>query len=278
MTPTWQFYCGGTRAPILIKRISRSASFGLLCLSLFTATTIPSAWSALPKANAAGVISLSLAGSKTISTPGAAAIGIPAGGFPIAGWPGAIWTYTQPAASNVPYSDSQNAIPSSAACEIAARYRCPANCLIAALMTRCRSGRSVRGDLSLSSANRASAALAFASAVSLRNWSPCVVRATIRSAEFRRSFSQYASLTPAIRTMTMVDTTPTTKLPIKNKFAISAIWFATGNDGHIRLPLWFPVGAILIVILAGIAGIFPLLRRRVLSERAACGGKRLGPL
>ena len=103
-----------------------------------------------------------------------------------------------------------------------------------------------------------------ANAASLRNSSPWVVRAAIFSADALRSASQYASLTPVIHTMVTVATTPTTRLPIKKKLAMSAMWFATGNDGHIRLPLWFPVGAILIVIPAGIVGIFPPVKRSVL--------------
>jgi hypothetical protein len=45
----------------------------------------------------------------------------------------------------------------------------------------CRSGESVLGALNFSSSSRASNAFAFASAVSLRNWSPWVTKAAIRS-------------------------------------------------------------------------------------------------
>ena len=261
-------YCGGTRAPILIKRISRSASLGLLCLSLFTATAIPSAWSALPSARAGAVSSLSRDGSKTISTPGAAAIGIPAGGSPMAGWPGDIGRYTQPAASNAPYRDSQNAGPSSAAWEMAVvRYRCPANAAVAAVTKCWRSGRSVRGVFSLSSANLASAVRACASAVCFRSSSPWVVNAAIFSADTLRSESQFASLMLDIQTMAIVDATPTARLPISKMLAMSPILFAVSNesdsDGHIRMPFWFPLGAIIFVIIAGIIGIFPPVRRRV---------------
>jgi hypothetical protein len=254
-------YWRGTRAPIRISRISRSASLGLLCLSLFTITTVPSACSALPKASAAGVNSCSLVGSKRISTPGAAAIGIPAGGLPTPGCPFAIGTYTQPELSNVTYKDSQKAIPSSAPCETAVRYRWPANRLTTPVMARWRSGPNVLGVLSFSSANWASTARATACAASLRNSSPCIVRVAIFSVEVWRSASQYLSLTPLIHTIRTVDTTPTTRLPIKQIFAQSAIWFAVDNDGHIRLPLWFPIEAIIAFIIVGIIRVSPILGR-----------------
>jgi hypothetical protein len=73
----------------------------------------------------------------------------------------------------------------------------------------------------------------------------------MRSAESVLSLSQYASFTPAIQTMRMVETTPTTKLPIKNIFAQSAVLLAA-NEGHIRLSLSFPVGAIVIVVTVGL--------------------------
>lgn len=139
----------------------------------------------------------------------------------------------------------------------------PAKFTNAAISFGLSSSSMMRGALYLSNASCASAARAFASAVSFRNCSPWVVSVAIFSADAVRSASQYRSFTPVIRTMTIVDTTPTTKLAMKNKFAISAILFASGNDGHIRMPFWFPAGAILIVILAGIAGIFPPVRRCV---------------
>lgn len=95
------------------------------------------------------------------------------------------------------------------------------------------------GALNRSKANWASAACARACAVSFS-------KDAIFSADPLRSASQYASFTPVIHTMVTVETTPTTKLPIKNRFAISAIRLAVANDGHIRLPLWFPLGAIII--------------------------------
>lgn len=146
------FMAEGLCAPITIKKISRSASLGLLCLSLLTATTIPSACSAFPNAKAAGVSSFSFAGSKRISTPGIAAIGMLAGGSPIVGGP-AGGTNTQPAFFNVAYSDAQNAGPSSAAWEMATRYLWPANCLTDFAIAFCRSGSSVRGAFSLVNAD-----------------------------------------------------------------------------------------------------------------------------
>jgi hypothetical protein len=133
-------------------------------------------------------------------------------------------------------------------------------CIFVIISTTCLSDRT-RGFLNFSNASWASRARAFASAVSFRNWSAWTTKEATRSADSVRSFSQYASLTPAIQTIRTVETTPTTKLPIKNQLATSAIWLAVGNDGHIRLPLWFPIGAIVIVVLAGFGGLFVLLRR-----------------
>jgi hypothetical protein len=147
-------YGGGTRAPIEIIRILRSASLGLLCCSLLTSTTVLSAWSAFPSARAGGSTCALLPGSKRISIPGIAAIGTPAEGLPK---PTVAGKYIQPARSNVAYSDCQNARPSSAPWEITARYRWPLNGATAAAMTCWRSGPSVRGALSLSSANFAAA-------------------------------------------------------------------------------------------------------------------------
>jgi hypothetical protein len=122
--------------------------------------------------------------------------------------------------------------------------------------------KSIRlGELSSAKSSSDSLVRAFASAVSFRSWSPWVVREAIRSSDSWRARSQYPSLTLAIHTISMVATTPTTKLPIKNMFAQSATLFATDNDGHIRLPLWFPVGAIVVVVLAGFGDLFVLLWR-----------------
>ena len=154
-------YEGGTRAPITTSKISRSASAGLLWLLILTATTVPSACSALPNAKAAETNSSFFPGSIRISTPGIAAIEIPAGGLPTEG--AATGTYFQPAFSKVTYSDSQNARPSSAPWDMSGSYRWPANGFTAPTMACWRAGPSVRGVFSFSNASWAFAASALAS-------------------------------------------------------------------------------------------------------------------
>ena len=46
----------------------------------------------------------------------------------------------------------------------------------------------------------------------------------------------------------------------KKMFAQSAMWEAVSSDGHIRLPPWFPLGAIVLVIISGIVGLFAIIR------------------
>ena len=140
------------------------ASLGLFILSLLTATTVLSACIALPKASTAGSIAASFVGLKRISTPGAAAMGIPAGWTPTAGWPGGMGMYVHPACSSAEYKDSQKAMPSSAAWETAARYFWPANGRVASATNCWREELSVLGVLSFSRANCACAARALASA------------------------------------------------------------------------------------------------------------------
>jgi hypothetical protein len=98
-----------------------------------------------------------------------------------------------------------------------------------------------RGAFNRSNSREASAALAFAWAAS---------RPALASSRLR-----YASLVLPIHTMSTVATTPTSKLPMRAKLAMSYMRDASSGDGHIRMPPWFPLSAIAIVLIAGVFGL-----------------------
>jgi hypothetical protein len=66
--------------------------------------------------------------------------------------------------------------------------------------------------------------------------------------EARRSYSQLASLTSAVFTMTNVEITPPTRLASNTQLAMLPNNVAAASDisenGHIRIPGWFLIGGI----------------------------------
>ena len=94
--------------------------------------------------------------------------------------------------------------------------------------------------------------------ICLRNCSVFNSAAATLSLDSRRSFSQYHSFTFVVPMIKIVDITPATRLATNTTFAQSAIRLADSRESqepHTRLPLWFFVGAIVIVFFAGVAGI-----------------------
>jgi hypothetical protein len=101
--------------------------------------------------------------------------------------------------------------------------------------------------------NRSDSARSFASAArALASATPASSPA-INSREWRRSESQWASLTPPIQTISIVATTPITRLNTKAMLATSETREAVSNDGHIRISSWFLLTAIAVVVVVGSA-------------------------
>src|ERR1700674_210615 len=136
----------------------------------------------------------------------------------------------------------------------------PENRLICDEILEACIGSMRRGALNVANSNCALAACALASAVSFRNCSACVSSSAIFSFEVLRSDSQYSSLTLPIQITATVATTPTARLPTNTRLATLNMSVAVDSDGHIRIPPWFPLSAIAIVVVAAVVGIIALLR------------------
>jgi hypothetical protein len=78
----------------------------------------------------------------------------------------------------------------------------------------------------------------------------------ISSLDFLRSSAQCSSLTSAVFTMTKVESTPPNRLASSTQLAIVPTMVAADSDisekGHIKIPDWFFIGGMLVVLIAGI--------------------------
>lgn len=123
-------------------------------------------------------------------------------------------------------------------------------CSCSGLITRGASRSSI-----LTRASRSPSAFWFASAARVLASATAASRPATLSRDCCRSLSQCASLTPAAQTISPVAITPQTKLTTNATLAQSDTRVAASNDGHIRLPLWFFLTALIIVVVSGVGAI-----------------------
>jgi hypothetical protein len=81
--------------------------------------------------------------------------------------------------------------------------------------------------------------------------SACAARSLVAA----KSLFKYSSFTLPIQTKSPVEAAPTINAAIKNQLAKSYSLDAHSSDGHIRMPPWFPLLAIGIILFSGISAL-----------------------
>ncbi len=111
----------------------------------------------------------------------------------------------------------------------------------------------------LTRASRSSSAAFLNSAASFSSLPARSSACAARSPVAAKSLFKYTSLTFPIHTSSTVETAPTINAAIKNQFAMSYSLDAQSSDGHIRMPPWFPLLAIGIIVFSGTSALVSYL-------------------